>query len=92
MKLWMTLALTSLIFASQGVLAGPRPIPGQYDEPTTAAPGDDTAGLLRQNNIAPTGQTVPRPSTLPEAGSRPFEQTPIERLDNKIDSSICKGC
>ncbi len=77
------------ISASQLAFAGPLPQSSQDDGPSAAETERASTGLLRQNSIAPTGQTVPRPGSLPQGHYAP---TPIERLDNKIDTSICKGC
>lgn len=85
----MTLTSAFAIFAGQGVFAGPLPLPTQEEDPSVNATERASTGLLRQNNIAPTGQTVPRPGTLPQGH---FSPTPMERLDNQIDTSICKGC
>jgi hypothetical protein len=79
------------IFAGQTVFAGPQSLPPQDDGSTAAAPRSDSAGLLRQNYITSTGATVPRPGVSQAAGPTALDRG-IERLNDKIDNSICKGC
>jgi hypothetical protein len=79
------------IFAGQSVFAGPQSLPSQDGGSTATAPHSDSAGLLRQNNITSTGATVPHPGVSQGAGPTPLDRG-IERLNDKIDSSICKGC
>ncbi len=82
-------AFAFVVSASQWALAGPVPPQTQDDGPSMAETERASTGLLRQNNITSTSQTVPRPDNLPQGRYAP---TPIERLDHQIDTSICKGC
>ena len=89
------LSIPAMAFAfamavSQSAFAGTLPQQAQDDTPDATPAERASTGLLRQNNITSTGQTVPRPNTLPQGGR--YAPTPIERLDNQIDTSICKGC
>ena len=45
----------------------------------------------RAGNITSTGETVPNPGASQSAGTTPMDRG-IQRDDNKIQSSICKGC
>lgn len=41
--------------------------------------------------ITSTGETVPNPGQSQSGGTTPLDRG-IQRQDNKIDGSICKGC
>ncbi len=56
-------------------------------EITKPTPGQ----LLDQNYLTSTGETVDRPGASQSAGPTPLDRQ-IQREDNKIDNSICKGC
>lgn len=45
----------------------------------------------RSGNITPTGATVPNPGVSQGAGTTDLDKG-IQREDNKITDSICKGC
>jgi hypothetical protein len=96
-KLWMTgFAFAFAISASpiltcQNAFAGPTPPLSQGDGQSTTAPHSENAGLLRQNNITATGATVPRPGVSQGPGPTPLDHD-IERLNDRIQNSICKGC
>jgi hypothetical protein len=91
-KLWITVfAFIFAVFAGQSVFAGPQSLPQQDGGSTATAPHSDSAGLLRQNNITSTGATVPRPGISQGAGPTPLDHD-IERMNDKIQNSICKGC
>jgi hypothetical protein len=47
--------------------------------------------LLDQDYLAPTGATVPRPDVPQDSGPTALDRK-IEKEDNRIDNSICKGC
>ena len=53
-----------------------RPTPGQ---------------LLRQDYIAGTGATVPRPGVPQASGPTALDRS-IRQQNNRIDNSICDGC
>jgi len=90
MKLWMT-AFAFVIVTGQTISADPRSQPVQYDEPATSRQRDESAGLLREKNITSTGATVPHPGVSQSNGPTPLDRG-IERENDKIQSSICKGC
>jgi hypothetical protein len=50
----------------------------------------NTAGLLSQNYLTATGQTVPRPSVLPIQQQRPKRK--IKDIDDGWERSICSNC
>ena len=52
--------------------------------------GDGGAGV-RSGHITATGATVPNPGASQGAGTTSMDKG-IQQQDNKIDSSICKGC
>ena len=45
----------------------------------------------RSNYLTSTGATVAHPGTSQSGGTTPMD-VGVERQDNKIDGSICKGC
>ena len=58
------------------------------------APSDSTQGGgpgVRAGHITGTGETVPNPGASQGAGTTSMDKG-IQDRDNKIDSSICKGC
>ena len=46
---------------------------------------------IRGGHITSTGETVPNPGASQGAGTTPLDLG-VQSRDNKIDSSICKGC
>ena len=50
-----------------------------------------TPQLLRQDYIAGTGATVPRPG-VPQASGPTALDRAIRQENNRIDNSICDGC
>lgn len=60
------------------------------DIPARDLPQNGGAGI-RTGNITSTGQTVPNPGASQSAGTTSLDRG-IEHDDNKIQSSICKGC
>ena len=60
------------------------------DVPARDLPQNGGAGI-RTGNITSTGETVPNPGASQSAGTTPMDRG-IERQDNQIQSSICKGC
>ena len=75
----ITFALTTVVAVAQGS-SGPA-----QDQPRTGGAG------VRSGNITSTGETVPNPGASQSAGTTPMDRG-IQRDDNKIQSSICKGC
>lgn len=53
-------------------------------------PSNGGAGA-RTSHITSTGETVPNPGASQSGGTTSLDQG-IQRKDNDIDSSICKGC
>jgi hypothetical protein len=73
-------ALTAAAYAqNDGGLVAP--------ELSKPAPGH----LLDQDYLTSTGATVPRPGVPQASGPTPLDRS-IERQNNRIDDSICKGC
>jgi hypothetical protein len=65
-------------------------------QPSVPAEGRSTAhhrpaGLLNENNLTSTGQTVPRPGVSQGAPPSRLDRR-IEDKDNLIDLSICSNC
>jgi hypothetical protein len=84
------LALIVIIFTAlmTGVATGAQN-DGRYVAPELSNP---TPGhLLDQDYLTSTGATVPRPGVSQSSGETPFDRS-IERQDDRIDDSICKGC
>ncbi len=78
-------ALIAIVAAPQGIRAQERPLNGGRD---TGGPGG--AGV-RSGNITSTGATVPHPGESQSGGTTSLDKG-VEREDNKIQGSICKGC
>jgi hypothetical protein len=78
-----------LILASHDSSAAPRLLLLAQND--GQAPETESARLLRENNITGTGATVPRPGMPQGSGPTPLDHE-IQRLDDKIQNSICKGC
>lgn len=76
------------IVTSHTSFAASRPLFAQDDGQESQR---ESAGLLRENNITATGATVPHPGVSQSAGPTPLDHA-IERQNDKIDNSICKGC
>jgi hypothetical protein len=53
-------------------------------------PGEGGAGV-RAGHITATGETVPNPGASQGAGTTSLDRG-VQAEDNKIDTSICKGC
>ena len=60
------------------------------DVPAADNPSNGGAGV-RTGNITSTGETVPNPGASQSAGTTSLDRG-IQQQDNKIQSSICKGC
>ncbi len=80
----LLVAITILLAAMAGATAQDRSLPTQ-DLPQNGGAG------VRTGNITSTGATVPNPGASQGAGTTPMDKG-IQREDNKIESSICKGC
>ena len=76
----LLMAFTFSLAASAGALAQDRSVP----------PQNGGAGV-RSGNITSTGETVPNPGASQSAGTTPMDRG-VQQEDNKIQSSICKGC
>jgi hypothetical protein len=82
MKLLISLFASSAILAGSGAFADPVAPPSETGRSST---------LLRQNNITSTGATVPHPGASQGPGSTPLDRD-IDRMNDHIENSICKGC
>ncbi len=78
-----TLLLAAFLAAATGAAAQDRDLPSR-DQPQNGAG-------VRSGNITSTGATVPNPGASQSAGTTALDRG-IEREDNKITGSICKGC
>ncbi len=59
---------------------------------TVAAPSGDAPGRpLNQDHLAPTGKTLPHPGVSQAEGTTELDRS-IQRQDDRIEESICKGC
>ena len=76
---------TVLVLASTGVA-----LAQSTDLPPRDNPSNGGAGV-RSGNITSTGETVPNPGASQGAGTTQLDRG-IQNEDNKIDTSICKGC
>lgn len=84
--LFIGVVLASLAGASAGAQT--------QDQAPVLPSQDDPAGIgagVRAGNITATGQTVPHPGASQSAGTTSLDKG-IQAEDNKIQSSICKGC
>ena len=55
------------------------------------APRHRPAGLLNENNLTSTGETVPRPNVSQGAPQSGLDRD-IEQEDNLVEQSICSNC
>ena len=56
------------------------------------APSGAAAGQpLNKDHLAPTGQTLPHPGVPQAEGTTEFDRS-VQRRDDRIEESICKGC
>jgi hypothetical protein len=55
--------------------------------PSGAAPGQ----RLNSDHIAPTGKTLPNPGVPHASGTTDFDRS-IQKQDERLQGSICKGC
>jgi hypothetical protein len=74
----------ALAIAATGALAQVDSMPAR-DLPQNGGVG------VRTGNITSTGATVPNPGQSQSGGTSQLD-VGVQRQDNKIDSSICKGC
>lgn len=88
MKLFAAAIIVSAALTSQDVFAGPPATVVPDNDPGAAA---STVHLLRQNNITSTGATVPHPGAFQTSEPAPV-YSHMDRLNDKIDRSICRGC
>ena len=56
-----------------------------------AAGGSPSRADPRSNHVTSTGATVPHPGASQGGGTTPLD-VGVQREDDKIESSICKGC
>ena len=78
-----------LLLAGGVVLAATLPGVAQSQTPQDSA-ADGGPGV-RSGHITATGETVPNPGASQGAGTTSMDKG-IQAQDNKIDTSICKGC
>jgi hypothetical protein len=55
--------------------------------PSGAAPGQP----LNTDHLAPTGKTLPNPGVPQASGTTDFDRS-VQKQDERIQDSICKGC
>jgi hypothetical protein len=68
--------------AAQGQGAGGSAVP---------APSGNAGQPLNSDHLAPTGKTVPNPGVPQASGTTELDRS-IQKQDDKIQNSICKGC
>ena len=75
----------SLGFAAQGQET--KRNAGAVPTPSGAAPGQpaDTG------HLAPTGKTLPNPGVPQASGTTDFDRS-VQKRDQRLQDSICKGC
>ncbi len=83
----LSLALAILTTPGAGVVAANQSSGGHPSPQASPAPGQ----LLNSGHVTSTGQTVPQPGVSQSAGETQHDRS-IERENDKIDNSICKGC
>src|ERR1700760_2515321 len=77
-----------LIAASAGFAAQGQGTDGS----AVPAPAGNTAGQpLNSDHLAPTGKTLPNPGVPQASGTTELDRS-IQKQDEKIQNSICKGC
>ncbi len=81
--------IKSVFFAAVTSLAMTAGALAQANGPAGNAPRD--GGDPRANYTTATGATVPHPGASQGAGTTPMD-VGIQRQDDKIQGSICKGC
>lgn len=57
----------------------------------TAAPAPERKGLLNENNLTATGETVPHPGASQGPGTTQLDRN-IEQKDDRLQNSICSNC
>jgi hypothetical protein len=55
------------------------------------APQHKATGLLNENNLTATGETVPHPGASQAAATTDLDRR-IRRRNDRIDQSICSNC
>ena len=58
---------------------------------STSRPVDTDARQTIDRSITATGQTVPNPGASQSAGTTPLDRG-IQRRDDQLQNSICRGC
>jgi hypothetical protein len=82
--------LFSAVFALSATCAMAQSLQAPAADNPADAPANGGAGV-RSGNITSTGETVPNPGASQSAGTTSLDRG-IQQQDNKITSSICKGC
>jgi len=83
MKLSATMiALAALTLSAPGAIA---------QSPGNSQTAANSGGLLRQDYITSTGQTVPHPGESQSSGPSKLDHS-LNRENDRIEHSICKGC
>ena len=78
-----------LIAASLGLAAHAQETGGNGSVP---APSGNARGQpLNSDHLAPTGKTLPHPGVPQASGTTELDRA-IQRQDDRLEESICKGC
>lgn len=86
------LKLSLVLIALAAPPAGVTPVAQGAGGPVPPQTGGPTPGrLLIRDFLTSTGATVPRPGLPQSAGPSELDRS-IERKNDQIDNSICKGC
>ena len=83
--------MRSLLMASALTLAAATGAAAQSPSPPPRDLPQNGGAGVRSGNITATGETVPNPGMSQSGGTTPLD-VGVQQRDNKIDSSICKGC
>jgi hypothetical protein len=87
-RTWMAIIAAALASALAGAAQAQNQDNGLVaPELAKPAPGQ----LLDRDYLTGTGATVPHPGVPQASGPTPLDRA-IQRQDNQIDNSICKGC
>jgi hypothetical protein len=84
------ISLAAMMFIAESLFAMSGAALAQTQ--TTAPPREPgPTGLLRQDNLTSTGQTVPHPGASQGAGVTPLDRN-IRQRDDFLEKGICRNC
>jgi hypothetical protein len=86
-----SMSLAIFIIAMSAGLAAHGQETGGKGSAVPTSPGAPPGQPLISGHLAPTGKTLPNPGVPQASGTTDFDRS-VQRQDDKIDESICKGC